>query len=78
MSAVVPAKRLVELDRRDLRFHRYDVVEHVPSGRRYSFLRTQVSDPRFSPTRAFYRDENGQCVYLERPVRSVLIDEVDE
>jgi hypothetical protein len=41
-------------------------------------VRTQVSDPRFSPARAFYRDENDQCVYLERPVRSVLIDEVDE
>ena len=56
-----------ELDRADLVFHRFGVVEHQPTGELYQRHRGELVDALYVSAAAYYPTERGEIVFLERP-----------
>ncbi|HEU6445316.1 MAG TPA: hypothetical protein VFL61_09685 [Gaiellaceae bacterium] len=55
-----------QLDRADLDFQRY-WVEYRPTGRFYSVHRGELVDGLYTSAAAFYLNDRGAIVFLERP-----------
>jgi hypothetical protein len=55
------------LERDDLTFMRYGVVEHRPTGALYQLHRSELVDALYASAAAYYVTESGAIVFLEAP-----------
>lgn len=56
-----------QLERADLAFHRFGIVEHRPTGGLYAIHRGELVDAVYTSASAYYLNERNEVVFLQEP-----------